>query len=81
MDEAERLLTNAADVARQATTFDAGGSHQAAIYMYRQAAAYLEYGQNLGLSNPSIADRIQQYRNRAEILEQNGNLCHLMIIL
>lgn len=71
MDEVEKLVNQAADIARQATTFDTGGSHQAAIYMYRQAAAYLQQAQARGFSTPSIADRVQQYSDRADVLEQN----------
>lgn len=59
-------------MARQATHFDSNGSHQAAIYMYRQAAEYLHRATVLGLSSPAVLDRIQQYKNRADVLESNG---------
>lgn len=72
MSEAEDCINHAAEVARQATHFDSNGSHQAAVYMYRQAAAYLDRATTLGLCSPAILDRIQQYRNRATVLEQNG---------
>ncbi|XP_071515726.1 calpain-7-like [Panulirus ornatus] len=71
MSEAEECINHAAEVARQATHFDSTGSHQAAIYMYHQAAAYLDRATTLGLCSPAILDRIQQYRKRALVLEQN----------
>lgn len=72
MADAEECINHAAEVARQATHFDSNGSHQAAIYMYRQAAEYLHRAATLGLSSPAVLDRIQQYKNRADILESSG---------
>ncbi|XP_042232051.1 calpain-7-like isoform X2 [Homarus americanus] len=71
MSSAEECINHAAEVARQATHFDTTGSHQAAIYMYRQAATYLDRATTLGMCSPAISDRIQQYKNRASTLEQN----------
>ncbi|KAK8405712.1 hypothetical protein O3P69_001903 [Scylla paramamosain] len=71
MDDAEECINHAAEVARQATHFDTSGSHSAAIYMYRQAAEYLRRATILGISSPAITERIQQYRNRADVLENN----------
>lgn len=76
MADAEECINHAAEVARQATHFDSNGSHQAAIYMYRQAAEYLRRAAALGLSSPAVLDRIQQYKNRADALESSGeNQC------
>ena len=72
MADAEECINHAAEVARQATHFDLSGSHEAAIYMYHQAAQYLHRAAALGVSSPAIAERIQQYRNRADVLESNG---------
>lgn len=72
MSDPEECMNHAAEVARQATHFDTLGSHQAAIYMYRQAATYLDRATTLGLCSPAVLDRIQQYRNRASVLELNG---------
>ncbi|KAK4293591.1 hypothetical protein Pmani_033716 [Petrolisthes manimaculis] len=71
MSDPEECIQHAAEVARQATHFDTSGSHEAAIYMYRQAAVYLDRATKLGLCSPAIIDRIQQYHNRANILENN----------
>lgn len=72
MSDPEDCMNHAAEVARQATHFDTLGSYQVAIYMYRQAATYLDHATTLGLSSPAMLDRIQQYRNRAAVLEHNG---------
>ncbi|KAK8750520.1 hypothetical protein OTU49_014879 [Cherax quadricarinatus] len=76
MSSPEECVNCAAEVARQATHFDTIGSHQAAIYMYRQAAEYLNRATTLGLCNPAILDRIAQYKNRATALEHNETQAH-----
>ncbi|ROT76129.1 Calpain-7 [Penaeus vannamei] len=69
MEEAQENVNHAAEVARQATHFDASGSHQAAIYMYRQAAEYLQRAMTLGLSTPALQDHAMKYKERADQLE------------
>lgn len=72
MEEAQENVNHAAEVARQATHFDASGSHQAAIYMYRQAAEYLQRAMTLGLSTPALQDHAMKYKERADQLENLG---------
>lgn len=80
MSGPEECINHGAEVARQATHFDTIGSHQAAIYMYRQAAAYLDRATKLGLCSPAITDRIQQYNNRANVLENNGKILMYFVL-
>lgn len=72
MEEAQENVNHAAEVARQATHFDANGSPQAAIYMYRQAAEYLQRAMTLGLSTPALQDHARKYKDRADQLENLG---------
>lgn len=67
----QNLLEQAANLAGQATAFDSGNSLPAAIYFYQQAVLLLQQAKNNGFQGAAIEEKILQYSQRADQLEQN----------
>ncbi|XP_047739245.1 calpain-7, partial [Hyalella azteca] len=63
------LLEEAVSLAQQATKFDSENSFSAAVYYYRQSACLLKQTLKQGAKIPSIEDKIEQYLQRADQLE------------
>ena len=72
--EAQELLDEAAEAATQATAFDNGKSYAAAIYYYKHTATLLTKAIQHGLHSATIDDKISQYLQRAEDLQQQSGL-------
>ena len=70
----KELLEEASEAALQAIAFDNGNSISAAIYFYKHAASLLLEAIQKGFCRSTLDDKIKQYTERAEELEQKKGL-------
>ena len=77
MSSTEGFVEQAISLAKQATAFDSSGSIAAAVYYYQQSAALLTQAKAMGFNAASIDDKIKQYSERANVLDQQRGAYYL----